>query len=1507
MARSGKVAKRIRGALLKTLVACALALMPVQAYADASVSKADGDESDLSMRRTYEPRDEYVSRTMDEALIPAREDASPLAALSALFGMDANRCTDSGHTLYIKSTLFDVAAAGEDRTLDAIYARDDWMGIIAAQYDASADLLDLGEGSDHLIAVACESVQNGLGSPTDHVFTMMTNDGDIVEGCTFDAHTGLAYLPKALFERDGADAPFACQLQLLLPTDFQEEQTCQTDVTIACGDFRVTPAPDAPITSPALDVTTTIPVADPATAGHIALSDIHVRLNGSEEEMELIEGQSASWDPATGMLEIAASPRTVLSAEVRTDAPSLLDLFAAPAHATSSSSLAYVPNVVFDSLNLDTLTPGRTLPFGTYINYWWPNPKPDDLHWNACISTGPYCYSWIDDPTSLYEYIAWAEGASWDDIAARGVSSFLFDPSAGQAARHYFNYVFEFGDFTIEDQSFHSERWPVNTPYNTGYGTANFGLQCSHARNPVGNGVSPDDCYGQMALRVLDVCTEAARPYVVLGFVGPSIANQPGVGIYKFEVLPSGDIEIAKTSSAPELSAHGPNYRFEGITYDVFADAACTSLACSIALDANGHGTSKRLKDGTYYVRENASSTQGSGFAHSSTIHTVTVKAGETARVDAADVPQSYDADLIIRKVDAVTANSTPQGDATLADALFEVRHYRELFAEAKGASGLTPDRVWQLKTDESGCVLLDEDHLASGDALFRTGSGDACLPLGTVTMQEVSAPEGYRIDPEVRVIPLRAQGASETIAFTQAQTVPQDIMRGGMRIEKRDAESGSTEPLGAASLDGTTFQIRNASAQAVCVDGVMFGPGEVVARITSEGGSARTGSDALPFGTYEVQEVAAGSGYLASDAVVRTFQIEHDGQMVSLSHERACHDQVKRGDLDFRKVLETDQSRLARVPFMLESLTTGERHVLASDGNGIVSTSAQWHPHTHKTNANDHLLDAVPGGGMAEGSDAEDAPVDGAREVDPDAGIWFGLTADGDTTAPDDSLGALPYDTYALTELRAKANEGLDLIKLDAITVTAHGLSVPLGDIEDRVTPPATITTYAKSATDSSKHIFPVRDARITDRVDYGNLAPGNPYQIKGRLMDAASGDAVKDSTGQPVTSTADLTPAIPSGSCEVAFTFDAFAYAGERLVCFEEVIDLVTGEVVASHEDMSDQGQSVDVLAPHINTYALDRVTDEKDIIASASAKIEDRVSYSGLEEGAEYTLTGSLMRKVGAESGGGAEPVLDAEGDAIASTIAFTPLASIGTTAVTFSFDATGMPDGAELVVYETLTRDGKDLVVHESPENDAQTVVVRTPRISTHAFDAQTGEDCTPPSPELTITDEVTYEHLAPGSTYSLFGTVMLVTEGASGHLAAEPLCDAAGNKVAASIQFAPESPSGTVMLDLAVDASTLPGKRLVIYERLVADGSIVATHEDAASESQTVWISNPEEPAPPARSPRALPQTGDGAPLAPAIIFSGLALALSLTVAYHVRKQHAATRIPSKLNSMGGTR
>ena len=75
---------------------------------------------------------------------------------------------------------------------------------------------------------------------------------------------------------------------------------------------------------------------------------------------------------------------------------------------------------------------------------------------------------------------------------------------------------------------------------------------------------------------------------------------------------------------------------------------------------------------------------------------------------------------------------------------------------------------------------------------------------------------------------------------------------------------------------------------------------------------------------------------------------------------------------------------RLANVPFKITSKTTGESHIVVTDKNGQFSTASDWASHKKNTNA---------------GTSSED-------------GIWFGISE------PDDSKGALLYDTYEIEEL---------------------------------------------------------------------------------------------------------------------------------------------------------------------------------------------------------------------------------------------------------------------------------------------------------------------------------------------------------------------------------------------------------------------------------------------------------------------------------------------------------
>ena len=78
------------------------------------------------------------------------------------------------------------------------------------------------------------------------------------------------------------------------------------------------------------------------------------------------------------------------------------------------------------------------------------------------------------------------------------------------------------------------------------------------------------------------------------------------------------------------------------------------------------------------------------------------------------------------------------------------------------------------------------------------------------------------------------------------------------------------TTPQGDSSFAGIDFEVVNRSANPVVVGGQTYAVGDVVMTITTdENGHASTGSEALPYGTYEVKESATNESMLRS---------QHDG-----------------------------------------------------------------------------------------------------------------------------------------------------------------------------------------------------------------------------------------------------------------------------------------------------------------------------------------------------------------------------------------------------------------------------------------------------------------------------------------------------------------------------------------------------------------------------------------------------------------------------------------------------
>ncbi|WP_244305916.1 SpaA isopeptide-forming pilin-related protein [Bacillus cereus] len=117
-----------------------------------------------------------------------------------------------------------------------------------------------------------------------------------------------------------------------------------------------------------------------------------------------------------------------------------------------------------------------------------------------------------------------------------------------------------------------------------------------------------------------------------------------------------------------------------------------------------------------------------------------------------------------------------------------------------------------------------------------------------------------------------------------------------------------------------------------------------------------------------------------------------------------------------------------------------------------------------------------------------------------------------------------------------------------------------------------------------------------------------------------------------------------------------------------------------------------------PSIQTTATDK-DGAKEMHTSQSVTIQDKVDYTDLIVGKEYTIKGKLMDK----STG--NPLIVA-GKEVTAEATFTPQEANGSTTLDFTFDATGLEE-KEVVVFEELWKEGKMVTSHADINDKGQT--------------------------------------------------------------------------------------------------------------------------------------------------------------------------------------------------------
>ena len=762
-----------------------------------------------------------------------------------------------------------------------------------------------------------------------------------------------------------------------------------------------------------------------------------------------------------------------------------------------------------------------------------------------------------------------------------------------------------------------------------------------------------------------------------------------------FAELAVGNGKIQKSSSNTTVTNGNDCYSLSGATYGVYSDKGCTKSVVTLTTNASGNTDTVELRAATYYVKETKAP---KGFQLDKNVYTMTVKAGETSTLKVSDTPKVTDTLVELFKIDMETSKATPQGNASLEGAEFVWKYYDGYHTKDNLPS--EPTRTWTTKTiaekDSKNEVhyitRLADSYKVSGDS-FYTQNGTICLPLGTITVEEKAAPNGYLLEGAY----MQAAGSSEQIKGVYVAQITEDgelaalsgsnqysvldkVIRGGVKIQKRDLETKDTKAQGGATLKDTAFEIISLNDNAVLVDGKLYSKNEVVKTIhTGVDGIAATATDTLPYGKYRIEESNAPEGYLTDGAKPIEFEITEDGKIVDLTDEtHSIYNQIKRGDLEGVKIGDGTHKRLANVPFRITSKTTGESHIIVTDKNGQFSTSSDWVSHKQNTNA---------------GKTSED-------------GIWFG------TSTPDDSKGALLYDTYTIEELRCVSNKGMTLIPAFDVVVSRNNVVIDLGTLTDDYEPEISIHTTATDKVTGEKSIVAGKSVTIVDTVTLDGLTKGTKYQLKGWQM-VKSENAQLLIDGQPVESGYTFTAEDSSMEVEIAFTFNASSLAGKDLVTFEELYDLSNPDEptkVAEHKDIEDEGQTVTITERIItmHTTATDKATGKKTIEAGKDVTIVDTVTLDGLEKGVKYTLKGwQMVKSENAE--------LIVGGKRVENDLTFTAEDSKMEVQIEFTFNASEL-GGKELVTFEELydvTNPDNPIKVaeHKDIKDEGQTVTVK----------------------------------------------------------------------------------------------------------------------------------------------------------------------------------------------------
>ena len=964
-----------------------------------------------------------------------------------------------------------------------------------------------------------------------------------------------------------------------------------------------------------------------------------------------------------------------------------------------------------------------------------------------------------------------------------------------------------------------------------------------------------------------------------LTYLSNDSSDNQSLGIYNDTPVKefTGSVRFHKESAMPSISDGNSCYSLAGAEISVYSDSGCTDLLDTLTTGEDGYTGyySTTFREGesvTLYFKETKAP---KGFLINDEVRSITLDSEDSYTETITDMPGNDPISLVLSKR---TADGHGSGNTRLEGAEYTVKYYDALSDTDPAQSGSTAKYTWVFKTDENGRIRLRPDYLLSGsDGLIANSNGTSyVLPLGTVTIQETRAPEGYLLNDTVYVAQTILDSSNNTVRTTNLPTddkaAQETPYEGTISIQKFLGGSNAVK----ASEPDAEFQIYLKSAGSYDAS-----PEDSRQTITTDAnGYAIT--KRLPYGTYTIHQTKGNNKYYFIDDIDVTIS-DNNANYHKILENTPIEFYLKmvKKDADTGNTVnvagatfELYDENGSKVSFKtmtsagvqtFDSFTTNE--------NGCVYTLEKLLKGNYtlvETKAPEgYVLDSTPvsftvsentytedGGTEIVVVEKADKAVTGQLTVTKVGEVldkWDAATADNDNhfVYKKANIQGASFTLTAKEDIKTADNNGYAYRAGDVVaefTTGADGSSVidnlplgsyvltetkaPAGFVID--TDPVDVTfTYAGQTVDIVKDSKTVEDERQKIAVDANKTDAATMNPLLNTVFALYADEDIVNHDGTVI---------IKKGAMIERQTTNALGKAvfvsdlplGHYIV---KEIDSPTGygnrfeskTIDAAYKSQTTKVQTFsyffeDDHTEIVRTQATDTATGTHQGALSADNKyvVYDHVECDNLFPGKTYTLKGALTDK---DTG---KTLKDINGNDVTDSVTFKATGVKQTVTVTFSFEAELA--GKTLVAYENMFQDGKMIYTHADIDDTEQTVYY--PEIHTTATDKASQTHTGTVDEQTTVIDKVDYKNLIPGSTYEVSGVLMNQETGAA-------LLDKDGKEITAKTTFKAEKASGSVELAFTFDSTLLIGKSVIAFEELYNENIKVAFHTDIRDEGQTV--------------------------------------------------------------------